>query len=147
MEKQLEDYLYDHIPITKAMEIKVKEASSQRVILSAPIAPNINHKKTVFGGSLQAAATLACWGLIYVNFNKIGETNSQIVIAKSKVSYLAPIDDNFDVECTMPEATIWQKFVKTVRLKNKGRIHLRATICLKEHLCVDFNGEFAALRG
>jgi len=48
----LEDYLWEHIPISKAMGVRVDSASLEKVILEAPFTNNINHKKTVFGGSL-----------------------------------------------------------------------------------------------
>ena len=54
----LEKYLHKHIPISSAMGVKVDVASSERVVLSAPFLNNINHKQTVFGGSLHAVATL-----------------------------------------------------------------------------------------
>lgn len=55
----LEQYLHDHIPLSKAMQVSVLEASQERVILMAPLAPNINHTESVFGGSASAVATLA----------------------------------------------------------------------------------------
>ena len=66
--KQLENYLHKHIPISSAMGIHVDHAATDHIILKAPLSNNINHKMTVFGGSLHSAATLACWSLLHVNF-------------------------------------------------------------------------------
>lgn len=146
MEKQIETYLYKNIPITQAMGIQVEVASANKVILWAPFANNINHKKTIFGGSLHAVATLACWCLLYVNLKEVSEGQFQIVITKSDVDYLAPVDDDFKVECLIPETSEWQKFINMLHLKGKARIKLSAKIFHKDRLCVDYKATFAAIR-
>lgn len=57
-EKHLESYLYQHIPISKAIGIKALHASTDKVILATPFSNNINHKKTIFGGSLRCNISL-----------------------------------------------------------------------------------------
>ena len=56
--ESLEAYIHRQIPITAAMGVQVIEATADRVELSTPLAPNINHRETVFGGSAAAVATL-----------------------------------------------------------------------------------------
>ena len=48
----LESYLHEHIPITRAMQVRVVEIGPEHARLTAPLAPNINHRETVFGGGL-----------------------------------------------------------------------------------------------
>lgn len=151
MKKQIEDYLHEYIPISKAMGIAVEEASTDQVILFAPFTNNINHKKTVFGGSLHAVATLACWSLLYVKLKschepEIQENGNQIVIAKSEVFYRAPVDEDFKAVCLKPEIESWNFFIKTIKAKNKSRLELHATIHQKEKLCVDYHATFAVLK-
>jgi len=146
MEKQLETYLYEHIPLSQAMGIRVEHASTHKIILSAPLSHNINHKKTVFGGSLHAVATLACWSLLHLNLEGKSDEKIQIVITKSDVSYHAPVDTDFQVGCIMPEDAVWQRFIKTLRLKSKARIQLSATVYHKNRLAVDYQATFAAIR-
>src|ERR1700744_1244487 len=100
----LEDYLLQHIPISAAIGIKVASASTQKVILSAPFLNNINHKNTVFGGSLHAVATLACWSLLHMNLLGLSEKKFQIVIASSEVLYTAPVISDFKAECSTPDS-------------------------------------------
>lgn len=64
--KSLEKYLHEHIPLSKAMQVSVIEAGQNKVILSAPLAPNINHVGTAFGGSESTVAILAAWSLPHV---------------------------------------------------------------------------------
>lgn len=142
-EKFLESYLREHIPISAAMGIKVDLASPDKIILSAPFSKNINHKKTVFGGSLHAVATLACWSLLHLNLSKT--SGIQIVISHSEVKYLVPVASNFKAECCMPDSKDWERFVKTLQKKGKARLKLSAKIFQEGQLCVDYTGTFVAI--
>lgn len=142
----LEKYLSEHIPICSAMGIKVDLASSQKIIISAPLSNNINHKKTVFGGSLHAVSTLACWSLLHVNLPEICNKHVQIVIASSEIAYLAPVDFDFKAECCMPDSADWERFTKILQKKGKARIKLSAKIFQGQQLCVDYSGTFVALK-
>lgn len=145
IKQQVEDYLYQQIPLTQAMGIRVEQASLDKVVLFAPLANNINHQKTVFGGSLHAVATLACWSLLYVNLKAISEARMQIVITKSEVNYRYPVDADFRAECVMPDSAIWQRFIHTLHLKGKARLSLSAKIDHRDRLCVDYRGIFAVI--
>ena len=144
-ETDLEDYLLKHIPISSAMGVSVDSASPGRVVLKAPFSNNINHKQTVFGGSLHAVATLACWSLLHVNLVNLYGKNVQIVIANSNVDYLAPVASDFKAECLLPNEVEWNKFIKMLEKKGKGRIKLCAKIFQNDQLCVDYSGTFVAL--
>lgn len=143
-EKQLEAYLHENIPITYAMGVKVKRLSLNEVILSASFANNINHKKTAFGGSLHAVATLACWSLLFVNL--LDEPGAfDIVIANSTVDYLAPVISDLESHCAMPDDAHWTLFKKTLKVKGKARIVLSASIFQDGKLAVAYKGTFAAI--
>ncbi len=62
--RELERYLQDRIPLSRAMAVEVRTASPAGVTLFAPLAPNINHRDTVFGGSASALAILAAWSAL-----------------------------------------------------------------------------------
>jgi thioesterase domain-containing protein len=141
MEKQLEVYLHQHIPLSQAMGVTVLQAKLDKVVLAAPFSLNINHKKTVFGGSLHAVATLACWSLVHLNIK-----GAQIVITKSDVEYLLPVDVDFQAVCMMPDVNVWGRFLVTLQRKGKARIQLSATIHQNKRLCIDYRATFAAIR-
>lgn len=136
-------YLNQHIPISRAMGIKVMVATLDKVVLSAPFAENINHKKTVFGGSLHAVATLACWCLLHLHLK---DQPFQIVITSSTVEYLAPVEADFAAECRLPGTQEWQRFLKMLNAKGKGRVALAARIFNQGRLAVDYQGTFAGLK-
>ncbi len=146
LEALLEDYLLQHIPISSAMGVRVEQASSTQIVLKAPFSNNINHKRTVFGGSLHAVATLACWSLLHVNLVDLCAGNIQIVIANSEVAYLAPVASDFKAECLMPDALTWERFIKTLQKKGKARLKLYAKIFQEDQLCVDYLGIFVAIK-
>ena len=52
------------------MGVEVIEAAWNGVTLRAPLAPNINHRETVFGGSASAVAILAAWAILYVRLQQ-----------------------------------------------------------------------------
>lgn len=143
VEKNLEKYLLEQIPISSAMGILVNLATSERVVLSASFLKNINHKKTVFGGSLHAVATLACWSLLHVNLEN---QDVQIVISHSEISYLYPVATDFKAECCLPDALTWERFMKILLRKGKSRIQLTAKIFQEDALCVNYSGTFVAIK-
>lgn len=140
----LQNYLQEHIPISTAMGVSVTEASCEKVVLTVPLHPNLNHKKTVFGGSLHAATTLACWSLIFLNLRDF-EKSSEIVIAGSEILYLLPITADFKAECSLPEQAEWNKFLTILRKKGKAKIQLTAHIRQDNQIAVEFQGIFAAI--
>lgn len=143
-EQALEVYLYKHIPISKAMGLTAISASTQRVCLSAPLEPNINHKSTVFGGSLQAVATLACWSLLHLNLKGMSQP-AEIVITSSTIDYIKPVTGRFEAEASLPDATRWAQFTKTFARHGRARVRLSAYIRQGADIAVDYSGSFAAL--
>lgn len=141
---ELQNYIYEHIPISVSLGIEVKEAALDKVILGAPILLNINHKNTAFGGSLHCVATLSCWSLVFINL-KPHFQSTEIVISGSEIKYLNPVKSDFTVECLMNNRQEWIKFASILRKKGKGRIKLNAKIYEGSKLAVDYYGEFVAI--
>jgi thioesterase domain-containing protein len=77
--KELEQYLHEHIPLSQAMQVSVLDAKEDCVVLSAPLAPNINHTETIFGGSASAVAILAAWSLVHVRLKGAGIAYSIVI--------------------------------------------------------------------
>ena len=72
-EDELQAFLRERIPLSDAMQVSVRSISAGQVVLSAPIAPNLNHRDTVFGGSASALAILAAWSVVCVRLQAIGK--------------------------------------------------------------------------
>ena len=142
-ESLLQAHLLKHIPISGALGVNVELATLNQVILSAPLSNNINHKLTVFGGSLHSAATLACWSLLHLN---IDSKDLQIVISNSNTDYLKPVTADFRVECQLAYDSNWEWFLRTLEKRNKSRITLQAKIFQNDELCLDYQGSFVAIK-
>jgi thioesterase domain-containing protein len=146
LETHLENYLLEQIPISSSMGIRVDSATLEQIVLWAPLSNNINHKKTVFGGSLHAVTTLACWSLLHVNLAKMFQEHFQIVIASSEIEYFAPVSKDFKAECDQATSEDWERFLKMLQKKGKARISLHAKIFQDERLCVNYSGVFVAVK-
>jgi thioesterase domain-containing protein len=142
--RDLEAYLHEHIPLSKAMQVSVVEASPERVVLSAPLAPNINHRETVFGGSASAVAILACWSLLHLRLGGAGLV-SRLVIQRNTMNYALPIAGAFTATAALPSPDGWASFVRTLERKGRARIKAAAVIEHGGQAACHFEGEFVAL--
>ena len=59
--RYLQSVLHHDIPLTREMGLKVVSWQDRQLRLQLPLVANINHKSTMFGGSLYCAAVLAGW--------------------------------------------------------------------------------------
>ncbi len=143
--KDIEEYLHTHIPISDAMGVAVKYADLDEVHLNASYEKNVNHKKTVFGGSLQSLAILSCWTLLWLRMKGLVDS-FQIVIAKAEVEYKIPVEEDFVAIAKFPHTEIWDEFTKMILKKSKGRITLSAEIKQSGKIAVAFTGTFVILK-
>lgn len=141
----LERYLREHIPLSAAMDVRVREATSGRVTLFAPLAPNINHRETVFGGSAAALAVLAGWALLHVRLRAAG-VSARLVIRRSEMSYERPIPGDFTATCELADEAGWSRFRKTLERRGRARIELSAVLMHESRASASFRGEFVAVR-
>src|SRR5689334_19499962 len=111
-EFEIEQYLHRHIPLSVAMGIRVKLATPGRVELAAPLAPNINHHETLFGGSAAAVATLSAWTLVHVGLMD-AKVEAATVIQRNVMSYEEPIRGDFVAVCTRIDEPAWERFLRT----------------------------------
>lgn len=143
--KQLQSYVERNIPIAKAFEAKVLNIGEDTLTIAAPLAANINHKRTVFGGSLQAIATLACWSLLHHKLR--GSTDpGEIVITNSSIDYITAVTGDFVATASLPNPERWQQFLDLFNRRGKARLQLQAQIYQGEDLAVDYTGTFAAIK-
>jgi len=124
---ELEHYLYTHIPLSRAMQVVVIEVSGNEIILEAPLAPNINHQDTVFGGSASAVAILAGWSLVHVRLAAAGIA-AHLVIQRNTLHYDLPIRGRFAARARMADPDSWQTFVRTLTRRRKARLTVQCAL-------------------
>ena len=127
------------------MGMRVLQADGKRVLLCAPLKPNLNHRATFFGGSAAALATLAAWGLAHRRLEEEAGLDAHLVIQRSSMEYLEPAAAEVEAECLAPPDEVWSKLVRTIRRWGKGRIELSAQLRVKGKVVGSFEGAFVAL--
>jgi thioesterase domain-containing protein len=142
---ELEAYLHERIPLSRAMQVTVLELGAEHLRVGAPLAPNINHRRTVFGGSASAAAMLAAWGLLYVRLRRERQP-ARLVIQRSNMEFLEPIDDAFTATSRVATSEAWPRFLSALERKGRARIAVDVTLESRGAVVGRFQGEFVALR-
>jgi len=144
-ELEVEQYLHRHIPLSAAMGVRVKLASPGRVELAAPLAPNINHHATLFGGSGSAVATLSAWTLVHVGLRH-ANVEAATVIQRNAMSYEEPIHGDFTAVATLIDDAAWLRFLKTLERRGRARVTMHAHLLFEGREAASFEGDFVALR-
>ena len=142
--RAVERYLHIHIPLTAAMQATVLSLDDAGVRLAAPLAPNINHRHTVFGGSAAALAILSAWTLIHTRLRDAGQV-ARIVIQRSHMDYLLPLHGAFEAFCPAPPEERWARFMTALERRGRGRIVLHAELYGENELAGRFEGTYVAL--
>jgi thioesterase domain-containing protein len=141
---ELEHVLHAEIPLTRAMGVTVKDFDASGLTLAAPLAPNINHKSTAFGGSLATLATLAGWGLLQLLLRDRQPVT--VVIQESRAQYLLPVTGDFTATAFTPAAEALEKFRTQLDRRGVARIDLVSSIPVKSRVAVHFEGRFVAFK-
>lgn len=141
----LQRYLLLHIPLSGAMATQVVEGSPERVVLEAPLTPNLNHRNTAFGGSVSALAVLAGWALVHLRLRDDGHA-ARTVIQRSDVAYLAPVTDAFQARALPPGDKEWARFLRSLTRWGRGRIGIRVEVFCREKRVAEMTGEYVALK-
>lgn len=137
-------YLHEHIPLSQAMQVAVVECSPARVVLGAPLAPNINHRDTAFGGSVSALAILSAWSLVHLRLLDAG-LQTRLVIQRNQMQYDGAIDGTFTAAASAPEPAAWAAFVRLYQRKGLARVAVRSLVEQAGQVAARFEGEFVAL--
>lgn len=140
----LQDYLTTHIPLSVAMQVHVALADDTQVELRAPLAPNINHRGTVFGGSIATIATLACWSLLWMR-TRDWLPAPHLVVRRSKIDYDHPAEGEFRAIARIPPEMDWNAIAKRYAEWRRTRIMLDANVIAGTLAAAHFSGEFVAL--
>jgi thioesterase domain-containing protein len=143
-ETLLERYLHQQIPLSVAMGVRVRIATAERVQLAAPLAPNINHAETAFGGSAAALATLSAWGLLHVRLTRTA-LQARLVIQRSSMQFERPIPGDFDAVCLFTDEPAWERFRATLVRRGRARLTLASHLLYDARQVATFEGDFVGL--
>jgi thioesterase domain-containing protein len=138
-----ERFFHQQIPLTKAMGVRVEDYDGRQLVLAAPLNANHNHLGTAFGGSLAALATLAGYGLLWL---ELGNRDAHIVIRRSELDYRHPVTGPLRAVCRRPGDAVVAEFKAKFEKSGKARIRLQATVGEEDRVCMAFEGIFVAIR-
>lgn len=142
--RDLEQYLHDHIPISKALGVEVVEALADSVRLFAPLAPNINHRDTVFAGSASAVAILSAWSLLYIRLKEVG-VNTRLVLQRNSMCIEHPILTGFTATAAIESSALWDHFLDMLTRKHKARIHVTSELFCNGERVGELEADFVAI--
>ena len=144
-EHDLTAFLHAQIPLTQAMGLRVAESNAQRLVLEAPLAANVNHLGTAFGGSLHALPTLACYGALWMLLREAG-VDSHVVVKRSHALYRSPVHGTLRAVCERPDAAACAGFMDDLRRHKKARMEMSAIVEGADGKpAVEFSGSFVAV--
>ncbi len=141
--KALEQFVLTHVPLAKAADVAVDLYDGNTLVLSAPLAANINDKGTAFGGSLYNLCVMAGWGMTWIKAQELG-LEGEIVVAKGEIDYLRPLKGRLVATVAPPEPEELGHFEQSYRKRGKA-VMMQNVVIPDEHgnPCVRFQGKYA----
>ena len=139
--RDTEQYFHEQIPITRAMGVRVVAHGENQFVVEAPVALNSNHLGTAFGGSINAVATLAAYGLVWL---ELRESAVQVIVAESSIQFLRPVREIIRAICLRPSWDEWATFQTGFAEKGKARVTLRVRVMETGQTAAEFEGVFVA---
>lgn len=139
----LRSKLATEIPVTQHLGLEVVEHDINGLILAAPLAKNVNHEGTAFAGSVNAVATLAGWGWVWLALRQSGH-DGHVVLQDSTIRYLRPIDSDFTARCIPAESADIARLLAGMTRHRRGRVSLAIEIRTGATLAATFRGRYVA---
>ncbi len=138
-------YLHEHIAITRHLGVVVEAYDGTSVRLGAPLAPNLNHRSTAFGGSMSALGILSGWTLLHLNLRERG-IDARLVIQRTEMDFDEPVAAHFSATATLPPHAEWQRFLATLARHSRARVRVGGAIRAGAVNGGTFDGVYAAIR-
>lgn len=139
--KDLEDYIREHIPVGRFMEISVERLDESGIVLQAPLAPSVNDKGSAFGGSLFSLAVLTGWGFTFSLLRREG-LEVDVVVQKSEIRFLSQATGPIRADCDLPEFGKAEEFIASVKRGEKGRWDLEIGISHNGERCATMTARY-----
>jgi thioesterase domain-containing protein len=87
----VEAFLHERIPLTRALGCQVVSADQHGVHLRAPLGVNANMHGTAFAGSFASLSLLSGWVWVVLALRDSG-VQASVVVRRCEVDYIAPVD-------------------------------------------------------
>jgi thioesterase domain-containing protein len=95
--------------------------------------------RTAFGGSINAVATLAAYGFVWLGLR---DRTVHVVVAESSIRFLRPVRETIRAICPRPDSIAWAAFQTQLAAKKKAHIILRVNVVEEGQVTAAFEGTF-----
>lgn len=120
--QEIQDIIDNQIGPAGTLGFSVQGYDGDGLTLGAPLARNLNHHGTAFGGSLFALAAVCGWGFVLLKLREVG-LHGLIVVKHSSVDYLAPVSGDLQVRCGA-DADAVESFLQAFRERGRARLRV-----------------------
>jgi thioesterase domain-containing protein len=140
----LHDLFAAEVPISQQLGIRVESAGPTGVALTLPLGPNRNLHGTMFAGSVNAAATLAGWALVWLEVERFG-LRGTVVVQDSRIEYRAPITEDCRVTALPPDETALVRLRLMLERRRRGRVDITVPVLIRGHVVAHYHGRYVVL--
>lgn len=147
MNSTIEQYINEHIPIVKKHNFEINEVHSPFIQVKGTLKDHINHRNSVFGGSISTSVIVASWASVR-NILLTRELPAGIIVIQSEhVEFTKPLVSDFYAEVRPVSEEQIAKFIMMINKFGKSRIRIEADVrdCEKGESCASFTGEYVVL--
>lgn len=137
------EWLHRTVPLSAAMGVRVLHLEEGRATLTMPLAPNVNHMGTVFGGSLNALGLLTAAAAALTRLRRDGYEH-QLAVRRSEYDYHrpAPSAPTATAEVTAPQ---WSQIKPALQAQKPARLKIEANITTQNHPTGTLKAHFTLL--
>jgi thioesterase domain-containing protein len=114
------------IPLSEAMGYRITELDTRHIVVTAPLAPNINIHGSGFAGSIYALGILTAWGLCAHLIANAG-INADLVVVEATIRYRAPVRGNILCRCEIADE-VASAFISELSRKGRSQVVLQVPI-------------------
>lgn len=148
MAEDLQQYIYEHIPIIKQNNFTINLDPEEHILVHGQYLEHINHRNSVFGGSLSTSLILSAWAYArkIVQDHNCGQTI--IVIQSQEVKYLEPVTQDFLSYALEVSSAEVNKLIGMLNKFSKSRIAIEAVLTHEGGgpTLASFRGEFVLVK-
>ncbi len=132
------------IPLTRSLALDGLRYDGTELILTLPLAPNVNDKGCAFGGSIACLATLTGWGLLRLALGE-NQQPADMYIQDQQTKYVAPAWQQMVARCSWSQAQK-SEFLNNFARRAKARASVSISCTSDDIEVCTMDARFVALK-
>lgn len=150
---ELERRILGSIALARAMQLRVESFDGERLVLVAPLEPNLNDKGTGFAGSLATLATLSGWSLATLLAEQAlagavapGEGFCDAAVFHSEADFLRPARAELRATAWLPDVALREQLPARLLAGRRAKLAIAAVVGPEDDPVLRFRGDYAVWR-